>query len=661
MIANISNSFNSDVTLSEKISYHISKIEEGKGEYLYDNFFKNDILKLYDEMKEVGEMNDKVDKKYFEVSLNLTPGEVIDNENFLQIAKEYMQRMGYNDACYAVIRHTDKKHQHLHILSTTTDYNGLHISNSNNFRNSQKISRDIERKYGLKVVEYNKFNSESLSKIKAREYYFSNALDKGLRNFSTKSELLRLLDDNAKLVFDNRFNNIELEILLGRELYQEVGEVLEKNNLFASLYKDELLQQLDSCYQTSNSKYEFFEKVHAVGLYVRTLTDKKGNLKLTYGLPNANIYFKDDRLPKKYRYSEISAFVPNGIMSNEEQKKAISSKAIVALKSSNSFQSYTNELDKIGVNVILHENSGGIYGMSFQMKDIENASIFKASEVSSDRSFSIANIKKYFSGEETSLDSLIDKGQTIEKNEMSIEEQKRQIKLLIKQNLHTVKSTQELQNKLTEKGVSLWIRKNEAGEIEGFSFKILSCSNAVPIKARDVSLNFDKELFKGIQSFEKGKDQEIKERYSTFKGHMSKVEQIEYIRLISTDFLNKNITLDDFTTQLSENGISFRVRRNEGVIKGFSFKMLNIGNAIPIRAREISKEFDISLFENFAPNELAGEVLKLNGGNNSVYIPMEASNDVPSGGNSNFEKHMDDNTLLSKKKKKKKKGMDLDI
>src|SRR5665647_1379347 len=118
MIANISFTFGDNNTLSEKISYNISKIEDDKGEYLFDSFFENDINKLYEEMKEVGEMNDQVAKKYFEVSLNLVQGEKISNEKFLQIANEYMQRMGYGECCYAVIRHTDKEHQHLHILST---------------------------------------------------------------------------------------------------------------------------------------------------------------------------------------------------------------------------------------------------------------------------------------------------------------------------------------------------------------------------------------------------------------------------------------------------------------------------------------------------------------------------------------------------------------
>jgi len=525
MIAKISTPFGDNTTLSKKISYNISKIEDGKGEYLYDNFFENDMHRLYNEMKEVGEMNDRADKKYVEVSLNLTPGEQIDNDKFLQIAKEYMQCIGYGDCCYAVIRHSDKSHEHVHILSTTVDYEGNHISSSNNFHRSQTISRKLEVKYDLEEVEYNKFNSKSLSKIKEREYYFSNALDKGLRNFSTKTELLELLSDEAKIIQNNRLSNIELEFLLGKDVYNEVGNILEKNNLFVSLYKEELLQQLNLCYNLSKNKYDFLEKVHASGLYVRTLADKDGKQKLTYGLPNANVYFKEDRLPQKYRHAAISSFMTTRAMSTDEQKNAIASKAIVALKNSKSFEINLIELDKIGVNAMLHQNTAGVYGISFQLKDIEDAAIIKASEITNNRGFSFLNITRYFSGEASPLNVLLQLGTVAKQSSMSEVAQKTHIRNQVIQTLSSVKSTEDLIDKLSEKGISLWVRKSKSGKIKGFSFKMKDCANAIPIKARDVSANFDKELFSAVLALHATHDLETMNRFKNSSGFMDKAEQ----------------------------------------------------------------------------------------------------------------------------------------
>ena len=303
-----------------------------------------------------------------------------------------------------------------------------------------------------------------------------------------------------------------------------------KNCLFVNLYKDELLQKLDSCYNVSKNKYDFFENVHAAGLYVRTLADKDGKLKLTYGLPNANIYFKDVRLPQKYRYAVLSSFVTTITLSKEEQQNSIASKSIVALKNSNSFESYLVELDKIGVVATLHENSGGIYGMSFKLKDVENAIIFKASEITTNRAFSFANIIMYFSGEATPLKDLLKgDGKVSMSSTMKEEEQKAYIRDQVRQTLPTVKNAEELREKLSRKGISLWVRKSNSGEIKGFSFKINNCANALPVKARDVSASFDKELFRGVQALHAGREIESINQIERFTMSESKVEQGGYI------------------------------------------------------------------------------------------------------------------------------------
>ncbi len=468
-------------------------------------------------------MNEQVTKKYFEVSLNLVPGEQIDNEKFLEVAHEYMNKMGYGECCYAVIRHTDREHQHLHILSTTIDYEGNLVSNAHNFRKSQTISRGLEEKYKLEKVVYNKFNNQSLSKIKEREYYFSNALFKGLRDFSTKDELSELLSDDMKMIQNHRMTNEELEILLGKNRYNDVGSILEKNNHFTTLYKEELLQKLDLFYVSSNNKHDFFEKVHAAGLYVRTVSDKAGELKYTYGLPSINIYFKDDALPQKYRYSSMDSFISTGSISVDAQKSAIASKAIIALKNSTSFESYLFELEKIGVVATIHQNSGGVYGMSFQLKDIENAMVLKASEITSDRGFSFANITKYFDGERDIFNDLFQNERVGGKRSaLPSNLQKQFIRSEVRAILPKVKSVEELRLRLLDVGISLWVRRSRIGAIHGGSYKMMNCSNAVSIKAKDVCDDFDKEMSKAVKGVSLNYEEEFRKRYENFTGLMSR-------------------------------------------------------------------------------------------------------------------------------------------
>ena len=109
---------------------------------------------------------------------------------------------------------------------------------------------------------------------------------------------------------------------------------------------------------------------------------------------------------------------------------------------------------------------------------------------------------------------------------MKEEEQKTFIRNQVRQTLPTVNSAEELREKLSEKGISLWLRKNNKGEIKGFSFKLFDCANALPIKASDVSANFDKELFRGVQALHAGSEIESFERFTR---HESKEKQLDSI------------------------------------------------------------------------------------------------------------------------------------
>ena len=48
-----------------------------------------------------------------------------------EIAREYMKRMGIVNTQYIVCRHTDKEHQHLHIVANRVDNDGNTISDRN--------------------------------------------------------------------------------------------------------------------------------------------------------------------------------------------------------------------------------------------------------------------------------------------------------------------------------------------------------------------------------------------------------------------------------------------------------------------------------------------------------------------------------------------------
>ncbi len=95
----------------------------------------------------------RTEKPIVHISLNPHPDDKIEEWQYAQIAKEYLERLGYGEQPYIVYRHDDIERTHLHIVTTNVDSKGKKLDSSNNFYQSKKITRDIEDKYGLRKAE----------------------------------------------------------------------------------------------------------------------------------------------------------------------------------------------------------------------------------------------------------------------------------------------------------------------------------------------------------------------------------------------------------------------------------------------------------------------------------------------------------------------------
>ena len=88
-------------------------------------------------------------KMVFHCSLNPHPDEKLSDETLTQIAKEYMEALGYGNQPYIVFKHNDIAREHIHIVSLRVDSRGQKISDKFEKRRSKKITNALERKFGL--------------------------------------------------------------------------------------------------------------------------------------------------------------------------------------------------------------------------------------------------------------------------------------------------------------------------------------------------------------------------------------------------------------------------------------------------------------------------------------------------------------------------------
>ena len=141
------------------LAYNGEKINEAKGRLLTANRIYNDGSGMVDINKALEGFSTflpsqmKVEKPVVHISLNPHPEDVLTDTELQDIAREYLEKMGYGNQPYLVFKHEDINRHHLHIVTVRVDENGRSIDTRNNFYRSKQITRELEQKYGLHDAE----------------------------------------------------------------------------------------------------------------------------------------------------------------------------------------------------------------------------------------------------------------------------------------------------------------------------------------------------------------------------------------------------------------------------------------------------------------------------------------------------------------------------
>lgn len=118
----------------------------------------------------------------------------LTDEKMLEIASEYIKRMGYENTQLLVVRHSDREHPHLHLIMNRIDFDGKRISDQNERIRSTKICRELTLKHDL----YLSSGKENVKRHRLREpdatkYRIYDALCKHVPRSKSWAELQKRL------------------------------------------------------------------------------------------------------------------------------------------------------------------------------------------------------------------------------------------------------------------------------------------------------------------------------------------------------------------------------------------------------------------------------------------------------------------------------------
>jgi hypothetical protein len=215
MIAKIMKSSNS----FQAVYYNENKIVEQKAELLaavnfegnltaVDFWGKNDYIKYFNE---ISNLNPRVQRKQFHAVIS-TKGHEHSAAELKTIAEEYVKRMGYGENPYLLYFHQDTENNHVHIVSTRVNTEGV------------KIKDSFEKKESLRHI------SNIMQQIPHRELNGKNIADDVMKySFSTEAQLKLLIEQKGYSTKNDEERNLI---------------ILKDNRPFATISRLDIVEKL---------------------------------------------------------------------------------------------------------------------------------------------------------------------------------------------------------------------------------------------------------------------------------------------------------------------------------------------------------------------------------------------------------------------------------
>ena len=134
------------------------------------NLYSDDLDTATQEMMYTASLNERSKKsKYMHLVLSLSPDEKLTDEQWQNVAKDYLKEVGMEGHQCIAVKHDDNGKEHLHLVINriNTDTHARVDDKWKLFKHLQKFDEKIEQKYNLKQFDHNP-NYEKKAERKAK-------------------------------------------------------------------------------------------------------------------------------------------------------------------------------------------------------------------------------------------------------------------------------------------------------------------------------------------------------------------------------------------------------------------------------------------------------------------------------------------------------------
>ncbi|MES2376668.1 MAG: relaxase/mobilization nuclease domain-containing protein [Bacteroidota bacterium] len=317
------------------LNYNENKVKAGKAALIAASGYMNNHEKIsfYDKLfrlTDLAERNIRTKTNTVHLSLNFDVSEHLEKERLVEIADDYMKRIGFEFQPYLVYKHVDAGHPHIHIVTTNIQADGTRISLNNIGKLvSEPARKAIEIDFAL--VRASDKKKVEIQKLDIKPFEYGTA--------DTKRGITNIVNEVTKSF---KFTSLP-----------ELNAILSLYNIMADKGTKESIM-----FNKGGLRY--------------WAIDKNGN-KMGVPIKASSMYSKPTLKLLEDRF-RLNDFLRKPF--KEKLKACIDKVRSQAI----SLEQFKNDLKKNDVTVIVRQNSEGrIYGLSYI--DQVNKAIFNGSDL----------------------------------------------------------------------------------------------------------------------------------------------------------------------------------------------------------------------------------------------------------------------------------------
>lgn len=151
MVANITTGRN----LYGALFYNQEKVDKGVGTVLSTHILREpadgnfNVAETAEDILRWMPDHYRTEKPVIHISLNPDIKDNLTDDQLVEIAGHYMERMGWGAQPYIIFKHSDIEREHIHIISVQVGQDGKKINDSKRNERSVAVTEELEKEYGL--------------------------------------------------------------------------------------------------------------------------------------------------------------------------------------------------------------------------------------------------------------------------------------------------------------------------------------------------------------------------------------------------------------------------------------------------------------------------------------------------------------------------------